>query len=331
MSRTKIFQLISISIGLFFGLLFGEIICRVYYFGKDALSVQQINSYKPMGVSGFLKAADNSKVLYDLKPNLDDLFKQSIFQTNAQGNRDKPYSIQKPPSTTRGVVIGDSFTMGSGVDIENVYHSVVEQKINERNKDSNFEIINFGVGGYNLLNYLGIMESKILPYQPDFIILGFCGNNDFFIPSEKHYQGDYKVKIKKKRRGLFYSSFLKFFITNLIDAQTPSRKTIFEINPPQIEFMENLFSQFGAFSRKNNIPIIINYLSFLEDNGNLNIVKELARKNDIFITDSVGKFDYENVSQYFICKFDQHPNEEAHYTFAESLLNSKDFLKIINQ
>ena len=37
-----------------------------------------------MGTSGFLQAADNHKVLYELKPNLDEIFKQSIFQKLVQ-------------------------------------------------------------------------------------------------------------------------------------------------------------------------------------------------------------------------------------------------------
>ncbi len=58
-----------------------------------------------------------------------------------------------------GLVFGDSYTMGSGVDIENVYHSVIEQSLNKQSDGANYELINPGLGGYNLLNY-GTIEGK---------------------------------------------------------------------------------------------------------------------------------------------------------------------------
>ena len=171
MEKNTKFKLIAILIGLVFGLVVGEVACRIHYFGKDAFSYKKINSFIPIGVSGFLKKADNNFVLYEFKPNIDDLFKLKTFKTNEQGCRDKHYEIKKTDNTVRGIVIGDSFTMGSGVEIENVYHSVVESKLNERNDGKQHELINYGVGGYNLLNYLGIMQEKVKAYDPDYIII----------------------------------------------------------------------------------------------------------------------------------------------------------------
>ena len=86
---------------------------------------------------------------------------------------------QTGPTPSGEFVIGDSFTMGSGVEIEKVYHSVVEEKLNEREDSVRYELINFGVGGYNLLNYSGVLEKKAVLYDPDFIVIGFCGQQRF--------------------------------------------------------------------------------------------------------------------------------------------------------
>ena len=62
------------------------------------------------------------------KPDLRDHFKMQPFETNSHGMRDREYSPEKPPNTFRIAVVGDSFTMGSGVAIEDVFHSRIESR-----------------------------------------------------------------------------------------------------------------------------------------------------------------------------------------------------------
>jgi len=56
-----------------------------------------------------------------LRPNVRAIHKGVLFETNSAGFRDREYRKQKPPGTTRIVVVGDSFTMAQGVAIEHSY------------------------------------------------------------------------------------------------------------------------------------------------------------------------------------------------------------------
>lgn len=322
-----LFKLLSLGFGLAVGLVLCEAAVRVYYFGADAFSYEKVNSFVPMGVSGLLTAADNSDVLYELKPNVDQYFKLKQFTTNDQGFRDQHYSVQKPGGTIRGLVLGDSYTMGSGVDIEHVYHSVVEQRLNEAQDGISYELINFGVGGYNLLNYKGVLEAKALQYNPDYIVIGYCAFNDFFLPPAKHYEGNYKVKIKKSSGKPFYSFYLGGLIDRALSSTTT--KQMFDITQEEIAFVDKMFGIYSAWSNANNIPIIINVVAVLPDNGNLATIQALADKHGLPITNSYGKIPADELPDYTISKLDHHPNAKANQAYATSLLEFEPFQQVL--
>ncbi|MFT5264790.1 MAG: hypothetical protein ACI8YQ_003539 [Polaribacter sp.] len=321
--KKKMFKIITILIGLAIGLLLGEIVSRVYIFGTDGLSFKKVNSVKKIGESGYVKVSSNSKVLYELKPNIDDVFKLKEFKTNTYGFRDKAITIVKPKNTVRGVIVGDSFTMGSGVDIEDTYHSKIEKELNQRSDSVHYELLNFGVPGYNLLNYVGVMEEKVMQYNPDFLIIGFCSRNDFKLPNKQHTKGNHKVK---ETSNPFFISYL-----NKLIESTVNRKLYEElnINNRQKEFIDQMFNTYATFSYENNIPIILTYLSTEQDHHNLDIIQSLAIKNNLPFAHSKGKFNYEKPASYQVNIFDAHPNELGHQIFANSLLSFQPFLDII--
>ncbi len=323
--RQYLFPLISILIGLAIALVFGEVVSRVYIFGTDGLSIKKLRSITKAGESGILKTASNSKVLYELKPGIDCLFKTKEFRTNAHGFRDKAFNIRKAENSIRGIVIGDSFTMGSGVNIEDTYHSKIEQALNFKSDSVHHELLNFGVSGYNLLNYLSVMEEKVLQYNPDYLIVGFCSRNDFKLPNEKHIQGNYKVK--PVISPPFLTSYLGKLIQSTFNSE-PQKELI--INEAQKTFIDQMFASYAAFSNENNIPIIITYLSTEEDHDNLAIVQDLATKNNLPFAHSKDKFNYNKLGSYQVNIFDAHPNEKGHQVFANTLLSFQPFLDIVN-
>ena len=321
------FKIISILIGLSLGLLLGEVVSRVYIFGMDGLSFKKIKTFTNLANSGIIKASTNQKILYELKPNINDYFKCKKLITNAAGCRDKDYSFEKPKNTIRGIVIGDSFTMGSGVNIEETYHSQMEKTLNQNTKGIQYELINLGVSGYNLLNYLGVLEEKVLKYDPDFLIIGFYSRNDVNLPRKRHYDGNYKVK--EKSLSSFWTSFLGKLAELAFIKKSPYVEK--DITDKQQEFISQMFSAYGTFSLKNNIPILLTYLSMEEDFNNLHLIKTIAEKNKLFFSDSKGKFDYNRPGKYVVSPLDSHPNKLGHQTFANTLLSSPSFLEIINK
>jgi len=68
------------------------------------------------------------------------------------------------------MVIGDSFTFGKGVNLEDTYSKQLERILHHAN--INCEVINCGVMSYQMWHHFKVLKRKVLPYQPDVVILG---------------------------------------------------------------------------------------------------------------------------------------------------------------
>ncbi|MFT4539586.1 MAG: lysophospholipase L1-like esterase [Planctomycetota bacterium] len=158
-------------------ILVAELAFRVHHFGWKAVSLAQMRSVHPLGQSGMLRPLDYDRPRYGLKPGLKTIFKMADFETNSRGLRDREYALQKPDGVYRIAVIGDSFTMGSGVPIEQVFHSVVETELNRGAGERQYEVLNFGVGGYGIRDYIGVLQHQLPAYDPDLVLICLCGND----------------------------------------------------------------------------------------------------------------------------------------------------------
>jgi len=169
-------------------------------------------------------------------------------------------------------VIGDSYTLPAGVDIEEAYHSLIEERLNLEQRGSvhgitKFEFINFaGSGGY-LINYLGVMKHRIVQYDPDLVLIGFCSANDFRVPPKYVTSRDFKPKGPyypffhesfAKRIGLSYGRiYFKQLLTHA-GFLTGAQKAY---SDEQMSYMADVFSQIQDFSKRMGIPIGVAYLS----------------------------------------------------------------------
>ena len=96
---------------------------------------------------------------------------------NSSGMRDQEYTVAKPPGSQRIAVIGDSFVEGFQVSLDDNFTEVVEMRLNET-MDESYEVLNFGVSGYNLTQYYLQLELNVERYDPDLVILVVYLEND---------------------------------------------------------------------------------------------------------------------------------------------------------
>src|ERR1700727_1941155 len=68
---------------------------------------------------------------------------------NSLGLREREIPLEKPHGIFRILAIGDSFTMGWGVNAENTFTRVAEKSLNAAPSSNPVQIINAGVGNYN--------------------------------------------------------------------------------------------------------------------------------------------------------------------------------------
>jgi hypothetical protein len=88
---------------------------------------------------------------------------------NAQGLRYGAVVADKPTGTLRGFTLGDSQTFGAGLDADASYTAVAEATMRARGKA--VELIGAAVAGHGSLQALRRIETQLLAYDPDFVVI----------------------------------------------------------------------------------------------------------------------------------------------------------------
>ena len=125
----------------------------------------------------FRRAAD-PRMGFELTSEFRGTYGGQDVEINSLGMRDREYERDPPPDTFRIAAVGDSFTFGFGVDAASSYPKVLERLlISETNAPASFEVMNFGVPGYQACHEEALVESKVLPLDPDIILVGYYLND----------------------------------------------------------------------------------------------------------------------------------------------------------
>lgn len=143
------------------------------------------------------------------------------FNFNKKGLRDRDYSHKRIPGKMRILVLGDSFAWGSGVDQKYVFTEQMEIMLKET------EVINAGVNGYSTDQELLWLKKEGLKYNPDLVILTFCGNDAY----ENHL-------------GLVYRIYHKPFFIIGEDGQL----ILQNVPVPRQPFYKKIISYLGQYS-----------------------------------------------------------------------------------
>lgn len=165
--------LLAASFIVFLGV--AEWVCRSR---ADRLLERRVTNVKK---TGWMYTLDRERPIYYLNPE-DRLFSpwnddELIGRINAQGFRGDDFTLQKKAGVRRIACLGDSFTFGHGVRQEDAYPSQMEAILNAAAGVKAFEVLNFGVGGYNTKQEAILLEEKVLPYDPDLVILQYMFND----------------------------------------------------------------------------------------------------------------------------------------------------------
>jgi len=153
-----------ITISIVFALGLSEVVVRVFNIGPEFNPVYSKN----------YTLSDNEILGYELAANTND----GEDFINPDGLRDKTYSVDKPKQVFRIAVVGDSVAFGLRVKQRHAYAKYLERLLNVyRQGETRYEVMNFGVTGYNSKQIVEQVRVKALKYHPDLILYGYCLND----------------------------------------------------------------------------------------------------------------------------------------------------------
>lgn len=129
----------------------------------------------PHGLRGLHQVRPDRPWLYGLRPGARATLSASgdvAYAINQDGFRDRRYARPRPPDAFRILILGDSVTFGYGVAEGETYPTRIESLLG-----AGFEVLNFGVGGYNPYNEAALFADVGVSYEPDLVLVQFCTND----------------------------------------------------------------------------------------------------------------------------------------------------------
>lgn len=317
MLRTT-FQILALSLAILFAL---EISLRLMFFGTDALSPSKMNSHVLILDSNFVKASNYPDVHYDLKPNIDSIFRGKHFITNSSGMPDREYTLEKSPDVFRVAVVGSSWSMPTGIDAERAYHVLLEEKLLSSGTAKPVEVLNFAVEYYGLGEMVATTKHKALAYDPDLIIFAITSITPSFLwetEKEPFVQAD---TVPPFLRSYVFSALMeatgKPFYAN---SQRP------KINNPYGAYMRQIrrsMETLKELTAEYNTEVAVIFLTFDQLNESMRINSAKHANNQGFTFLSVNLVERAKELGYegglLTGKIDAHPNELAHKVIAETI------------
>jgi lysophospholipase L1-like esterase len=263
--------------------------------------------------------------------------KEIIYEKNKEGFRDIDHELNASPGVLRIVFIGDSYTQGNGVAIQQTYAALTSKLLAENLKPRPVEGFNFGTGGANVEFNLHVLKNKAWKYNPDLVVLGFVPN-DFSSGTAVYRFMKYTEREKRKFR--FFRSFESFsFLARFLD------KTFFQLysdarsvhlqwlndsfspdrNPEFLKMMTTLDELIDRVAQKQGVVLYFPYFLAADErkldyyHRGLKLVREGCERmhcDFIEVAELLKDTDYRS---WWVSKENHHPNAAAHARVAEKL------------
>ncbi|MFN0151583.1 MAG: SGNH/GDSL hydrolase family protein [bacterium] len=164
----------AVAIALGAGLLVAEIAVRAW----NPVEIHQVRGLNA-------SFAQHDELLgWRLEPNASARFVREDFDVlvsnNSHGFRDREYAVEKPRTTRRIVILGDSMTWGLGVENDSCYSEVLERALAAAPATSAgapVEVLNFGAAGYGTDQEYLLLRDTAIRFAPDVVVIAYNAND----------------------------------------------------------------------------------------------------------------------------------------------------------
>lgn len=178
------------------------------------------------------------------------------YEINSLGLRDRQISEEKSAGVKRILLLGDSFTEGTGVILEHTFGKQLEDLFK-------LEVINAGVSGYSTLHEYLWLKERGLRLQPDLIILNV--NEADLGEAAKYHQIWQKRGFKDLQIEPSGSVVDKLKLLTLIrDRVMPlwrrksePKTSVFVTSPDYWRLVESDIRRIDFLTRGRNIPLLV--------------------------------------------------------------------------
>jgi lysophospholipase L1-like esterase len=219
--------------------------------------------------AGQLKRTNpNPKIGHEHRPSVSAYLMGAQVDLNSHGMRGEEVPLKKAAGIFRIVLLGDSLTMGWGVPQKQIYAYLLEKELNNSppagfSRGTRFEVLNFGVGNYNTVQEVSLLQLKGMAFKPDLILIGYFIND-----AEKLEPRKSNFLVTHSFLYAFGKSVInRFFSDNNKDFKSYYRNLYGENQEGWQECQQSL-RDLVALSRKYGVPAVMFILPELHDLSN---------------------------------------------------------------
>lgn len=273
----------------------------------------------------FEQQSNISGLYWELIPNFEQKFDGftvkfptvTTVKINSAGFRDYEYNVEKPNNTFRIVVLGDSFTFGWGVKMEESYPKVLERMLNGTNSSLKYEVLNFGMSTLNTQEEVDLFYNQGMKYNPDMIVIGYLSYNDYFNDT----------RISEMEANFSYEN------NRLNRTMLAQAAFIEECNKKPFEFcwknVEMPLSALYNITRQKNITVLVYSIAFENDPRQTTALQSIASAYGWYFLNAEPSFKGYDINELRLSNATFHPSALAHQILAKSLYDFLTKNKII--
>jgi lysophospholipase L1-like esterase len=149
-----------------------------------------------------LQPSDNVLQGYELKSGFSSV-EHPGFRTNSHGLRGPERAIPKPAGVFRIALVGDSVVEGIGLERE---EDTLPVQLERQLADQRIEVVSGATRGYNTQAEVELFRRRVLPYEPDLVIVLFVRNDHQRL--SRHAGASWSYRRPRSAERLFYASHL---------------------------------------------------------------------------------------------------------------------------
>jgi lysophospholipase L1-like esterase len=294
---------------VFFGA--GELLMRLYTWKVVSYDIEMTRY--AMEVK---EQAGNPSIGHEHRPGAKATLMGVPVSINNDGLRDRDYSVERN-AARRYVFLGDSLTMGWGVEQDKSFEALLETRLNARTPT---EVLNFGHGNYNPVQEVNLFLEKGLKYKPDEVVLFYFINDAEPTPVVSRWES-----LGNSRFITFFWSRIKSLASRLDEKQSFQGyySGLYAEGQPGWTAAKDALLVLKKTCAERNIALKVVLLPELLDPAHYPFAAEHAKVMAFLAQAGIPAFDatpaFKDVTdphRLWVALDDAHPNAQAHAIIA---------------
>jgi lysophospholipase L1-like esterase len=258
---------------------------------------------------------------YEPRPDLDVAdYDDPVLRhvTNAHGLADREYPLEPTPGTRRIAVLGDSVTRGQGAPFGTGFEALLEDRLNAREPETAYELLNFSVTGYRLTQMVDVALEVAPRFSPDVYLVCLTRL------SVSRKWGDHVAQLVYDGIDLKYPALRDLAAEAGIDPRDPPGTMDAKLAAVRLPALRWALSTMRDEAASRDAEMVVLLVPTASSPAALRDVfegvPELLRELEIPTIDLLDTFGSEEDMTPFMVEFGNiHPNEAGHRQIFEAL------------